>query len=140
MKQGQVVLRNNTTHDDAVYLIVVTENAGNYTLTGCWGKWDTFIKSGKLGSKVYYSGDRAGSARREFDNLLAQKIGRSYFRVRQYDTTLPWEQSVPVSEAAKAVPQTTRPQPQPTRKPQPADPGLTRQDIQTTRAGLLEWE
>jgi len=147
--EGRIVLRNNTTHQDAVYVILVKETGGVYTVAGQWGKWDQFIKAGKLGEKVYYSGDRMSSAQNQVHDLLSQKLNRSYYRVPQYDTSLPWEKAVPVAEI---------PQPEPT-KPStfapteqaatnqhnrqavsPPASEITRQDIQTTRAGLLEFD
>lgn len=132
-KSGRRVLRNNTTHKDAVYIIAAHKiNDTDYVVEGLWGKWETFIKSRTLQSKIYYSGSSMTRARGEVEDLLKSKLGKHYFRVSQYDTAMPWENSVTVEQAkqtAAAAPTLAPFTPKPKATP---DPRLS------TVAGLLE--
>jgi len=141
MLSGQWVMRNNTNRDDAVYVVTATLNDGVYTITGSWGKWDTFLTGGKLGNKVYYSGVFEYAAQRAFNDLIFKKMDRNYERVRMYDTALPWEQATPMQKAVAELKQKPKPAPVPTPRTAPhpiVNPMLTRKDIQVTRAGILE--
>lgn len=135
MISGRWVLRNITNRDDAVYIVTATLDSGVYTVTGQWGKWDTFMRAGKLGHKPYYEGVWESAAQRAFYDLVAAKKGRNYYRVYRYDTALPWEHAAPIATTPPPKPDPTHSIPPSLSTPVP----LTRQDIQTTRAGLLEF-
>lgn len=51
----RLIFRNETSRDDAVYIITATTQNGVITVAGEWGKWNAFRKAGKLQWKVYYT-------------------------------------------------------------------------------------
>lgn len=134
---GHWILRNNTTREDAVYKIMCVRNYdGSYTVTGEWGRWETYMNGGKLQFKTYYSGKSLITAESAAKALRSSKLQKGYCREPSCDTAMPWEATVTpaqVQQIAATAPTFAPFTPKP-KTPPPADPR------KQTVAGLLELE
>jgi len=147
----RLVFRNQTSRDDAVYVITATTSNGVHTVAGEWGKWDTFRTGGKLQRKVYYSGTSEGAARRQVREMQSKRRQRNY----DYQPYLSWDnpyQDAPPTPTGAPAPDTTVRNPTsatPTTAatashpaapapPKPGDPPSSYAGIET-RAGALEF-
>ncbi len=124
----RLIFRNETSRDDAVYIITAITQNGVVTVAGEWGKWDTFRKAGKLQRKVYYSGTSETRAR----GLVRQMQLKRYQRDYIYQPALSRTDDQPQTPAPSTPP------PAPVEPPQPAEPPVSHPGIQT-RAGALEF-
>lgn len=89
---GRRVLRNNTTRDDAVYIVSCELGTdGNYEVAGLWGRWETFRNGGHLQNKSYYYGKHESNAKRHALDLISKKSAGHYVVVHAMTTLFPWE-------------------------------------------------
>ena len=91
---GRKVLRNNTIRDDAVYVVTGQVENGIYTVTGMWGRWQSFERDKKLQSKVYFTGNNLVLARLSASHLIRKKTDKHYFHVNQFCEPFPWERQL----------------------------------------------
>lgn len=93
---GRRVLRNNTTRDDAVYIVECTvDSHGIYDVIGRWGRWETFCRTGNLQSKNYYHGKYESNALGHVRDIISKKSAGHYVVVQEMNTPFTWDLPVP---------------------------------------------
>ena len=87
-----IVLRNNTTRKDAVYVVSAVGFAGpdesEYWVTGYWGRWATFAENGTDGLRrqVKYNGKCKGVLMTAVQELVTSKLCNGYKVVPEHSS------------------------------------------------------
>lgn len=91
-----IVLRNNTTRKDAVYVVSAVAFRGpdesEYWATGYWGRWSTFAENGTDGLRrqVKYNGKCKGALMTAVQELVTSKLCNSYKVVPEHSSLPEW--------------------------------------------------
>ena len=91
----RIVLRNNTTRKDAVYVVSAVGFAGpdesEYWVTGYWGPWAAFVKDTEgLRRQEKYNGKCKGSLIDTVQKLVTSKLCNNYKVVPEHSDLPEW--------------------------------------------------